>query len=57
MSVFKIFHIYQKYETLREISDRYKIDVNKLIYDNNLKNQQLYDFRTLIIERSKNGFR
>lgn len=51
MSVYTIFHIYQKYETLREIADKYKIDVNKLIYDNNLKNQKLYDYRTLIIER------
>ena len=34
MSMYKIYHIYRKYETLNEIANKYSVDVNDIIYDN-----------------------
>ena len=49
MSMYKIYHIYRKYETLNEIANKYSVDVNDIIYDNMLNVFKLKDFSTIII--------
>ena len=49
MSINKIIHFYKKYETLPEICNKYNVNINDVIYENNLDKIKLREYYPIII--------